>query len=215
MVPFPVIDTSTSSNLTGHLFILGFGGHARSAADVAVSAGWSNITFVDRNVIDGEHFSAYHAIRELPEVQRPDWQVFPAAGDNSRRRAQIEATTAKLATLVSSSARFGLEAIVGEATFVGHGAHVGPGAIVGRGVILNTQSIVEHEVRIGDYAHVSVNAVVAGRARIGRNVFVGAGAVVIDSISVCDDVVIGAGAVVSSSIDEAGVYVGVPARRMK
>ena len=58
-------------------------------------------------------------------------------------------------------------------------------------------------------------AVVAGRARIGRNVFVGAGAVVIDSISVCDDVVIGAGAVVTSSIDEAGVYVGVPARRMK
>ncbi|MCS4091842.1 NeuD/PglB/VioB family sugar acetyltransferase [Rhizobium sp. BK176] len=208
------IDSLSAQKLPGGLYILGFGGHARSVADIAVSVGWNSIVFIDPNVKDGERFSSYRTVRELPYPE-PTWRFFPAAGDNIRRRAQIERPSAKWATLISPSARLGLEANVGQATFVGHGAHIGPGAVVGRGVILNTQSIIEHEAVIGDYTHVSVNAVVAGRAKIGRSVFVGAGAVVIDSVSVCDDVVIGAGAVVTTSIDEPGVYVGAPARRVK
>ncbi|CCM79576.1 NeuD/PglB/VioB family sugar acetyltransferase [Rhizobium mesoamericanum] len=207
-------DTARTSVPRG-LYILGFGGHARSVADVAVSAGWNAIIFIDGNAREGEHFSSYRTISEFPDHPEPDWQLFPAAGDNSRRRAQIERSSATWATLISPSAQLGIEADVGEATLVGHGAHIGPGAVVGKGVILNTQSIIEHEAVIGDYTHVSVNTVVAGRSRIGRNVFVGAGAVVIDSISVCDDVVIGAGAVVTTSISEPGVYVGTPARRVK
>jgi len=197
------------------LYVLGFGGHARSVADVAAAAGWSSIIFVDRNARDGEHFASHITISELPDHTELDWKLFPAAGDNNRRRAQVELPYANWATLISPNAWLGLEADIGHATLVGHGAHVGPGAVIGRGVILNTHSIIEHEASVGDYAHVSVNAVVAGRSKIGRSVFIGAGAVVIDSVSVCDDVVIGAGAVVTTSINEPGTYVGAPARRVK
>jgi len=197
------------------LYILGFGGHSRTVADVAVSAGWKQIVFVDQNAKIDECFSSYSTVKGLPKDPHSLWSAFPAAGDNSRRQRQIIDTAITFATLISPSAKICLEAKVGIATLVSHGAYVGPAALVGSGVILNTHSIIEHEAYIGDFTHISVNAVVAGRSKIGSNVFLGAGAVVIDSVTVCSDVVIGAGAVVTESIDEPGVYVGVPARRVK
>lgn len=197
------------------LVILGFGGHARSVADVAVAIGWSRIVFVDQSAAENEQFASFPAVRLLPRTDDPAWRLFPAAGENLKRRTQVEATPGTKATLISPSARVGIGATVGEATLVAHGAHIGPSAKIGHGVILNTHAIIEHEVRVGDFTHISVNAVVAGRSKIGSNVFLGAGAVVIDSVTVCSDVVIGAGAVVTDSIDEPGIYVGVPARRVK
>jgi len=44
---------------------------------------------------------------------------------------------------------------------------------------------------------------------------IGAGAVVTDKISICDNVIIGAGSVVIRDIEDAGTYVGNPAKRIK
>ncbi len=197
------------------LYVMGFGGHGRSVADVAVSAGVGDIIFVDRNAKDGEHFAGYPAIREMPRSLKKQWCMFPAAGNNTLRRAQMDRPRAALATIVAPDAVIGLDVAILEGSLVGHCGYVGPGARVGRGVILNTRSIVEHEVVIGDFTHISVNAIIAGRCKIGSNVFVGAGAVLIDGVSVCDNVIVGAGAVVTSHLTESGTYVGVPARRIK
>jgi UDP-N-acetylbacillosamine N-acetyltransferase len=197
------------------LYILGFGGHSRAVADVAVSTGWSQIIFVDQNTKTDEYFYAYPTIKDIPEQPKPFWSAFPAAGDNLRRQRQVMDTKIIFTTLISPYAKIGLEAKIGNATIVSHGAYVGPAATVGNGVILNTRSIIEHEAEVGHFTHISVNAVVAGRSKIGDFVFLGAGVVVIDSVSICSNVIVGAGAVVTRSIDEPGVYVGVPARRVK
>lgn len=60
-----------------------------------------------------------------------------------------------------------------------------------------------------EYEHVG-NEIV-----IGCNVQIGAGAIVLPGVSICDDVVIGAGCIVSKSITEPGVYIGIPARKIK
>lgn len=203
----------TTSSSKG-LYILGFGGHARSVADVAFLAGWNDFVFVDCNARSGENFHSFEVLSSFPAHFNPEWKSFPAAGDNLRRREQVSGTKTELATVISPKATVGLGAIIGEATLVCHGVHIGPDARVGCGVILNTHSVIEHEVEIGDFSHVSVNATIAGRTRIGANVMVGAGAVLIDSVTICDDVIIGAGAVVISDISEPGTYVGIPARRI-
>lgn len=203
---------STSSSKG--LYILGFGGHARSVADVATSAGWNDFVFVDRNAQPGEQFHSFEVVSNFPALINPGWKAFPAAGDNCRRRDQVGGAKTELATVISPKTTVGLGAIIGKATLVCHGVHIGPNARIGCGVILNTHSVIEHEVEIGDFSHISVNATVAGRTCVGANVMVGAGAVVIDSVKVCDDVIIGAGAVVVSDITKPGTYVGVPARRI-
>jgi sugar O-acyltransferase (sialic acid O-acetyltransferase NeuD family) len=196
------------------LYVLGFGGHARSVADVAVAAGITRLVFVDENARPGETFADLPAIVALPASPEAAWQLFPASGDNAQREQQVAGARLPIATLIAPSAYLGLRAEIMPGAFIAHRAHVGPAARVGRGTIVNTGAQVDHESVIGDFSHVSVNATVAGRCRIGAFVMVGAGATVIDRVSVCDHVVIGAGATVVRDITEPGTYVGTPARRL-
>lgn len=50
--------------------------------------------------------------------------------------------------------------------------------------------------------------------KIGSNVSIGSNATILP-VRICDNVVIGAGAVVTKDINEAGVYVGNPAKKIK
>ena len=54
-----------------------------------------------------------------------------------------------------------------------------------------------------------------GPVTIGNNVYIGTNAIISANVNIVDNVIIGAGAVVTKSIVEDGVYVGVPARRIK
>ena len=199
------------------LLVLGFGGHARAVADVALACGIEALVFFDVNARDGEDFVGHPVVGALPSSLDAGWACMPASGDAATRRRQIldaDRLGWPVATLLAPTATLGVGASVARGSFVGHHAHVGPMTRVGEGCIINTAAVVEHECTVGDYAHVSVNATIAGRSRVGDRVFVGAAACVIDGIAICDDVVLAASAVACRSIDLPGVYVGVPARRL-
>lgn len=197
------------------LLVLGFGGHARSVADVALACGIPGLLFVDSHARPGEQFREFPVVKDLPDELPEGWLCFPAAGDNRRRQAQVELVRGRgwpLATLVAPTATVGVGANVSPGSFVAHHAHIGPMAGVGEGALINTGAIVEHECTIGDYVHISVHATVAGRSRIGDFCFICAGATVIDGVEVGPDVVVGAGGVVVKDLCAPGVYVGVPCR---
>lgn len=211
-------DEHTDSRHTKKLLILGFGGHARSVADVAIACGFTELAFIEESAREGENFLGHPVMTRLDPFVGSDWRIFPAAGDN-RKRSEQYAHALELgfavATLVSPRASRGVGATIAVGSFVGHFAHVGPMARVGQACIINTAALVEHECEIGDFCHVSIKAAVAGRTRIGRYSMLGAGATAIDRISLCGEVMVGAGSVVTRSIETPGTYVGVPARRIK
>lgn len=198
------------------LLILGFGGHARSVADVALACGYDHLVFVDEMARPGENFLGHPVFSSLEAVAAVACDAFPAAGDNKKRNAQIlqlRTLGLKLVSIVSPCASLGAGSTLAEGCFVGHHAHIGPLAVIGCGCIVNTGAVVEHEARVGDYAHISVNATIAGRSSLGSYSMLGAGAVIIDGVSVGSDVMIAAGAVVHRTVQEPGVYMGVPARK--
>lgn len=204
-------------NMYKGLLILGFGGHARSVADVALAAGVAELLFIDANAQDGENFLGHGAVRKYAGNLPEGWACLPAAGDNHRRQRQCTEASERgwrLATLIAPSATIGTGASIGEGSFVAQHAHVGPMARVGRGAIINTNAAVEHECVVGEFVHVSVNATLAGRSRLGDFVFLGAGSTVIDCVEVGSQIIVGAGGVVGKSITVPGTYVGVPAKRL-
>jgi UDP-N-acetylbacillosamine N-acetyltransferase len=198
------------------LVVLGFGGHARSVADVAIATGIARLRFVDPKAKRGEKLAGFPVVSRLKGPIPESWSYFPGAGDNARRESQMASLADErlIFTLISPRAYIGLGATVGCGTLVAHHTHLGPMANVGRGCIINTAAIVEHECRVGDFSHISVNATIAGRSRIGKRVFVGAGAIVIDRIEIGDNITIGAGSVVIRSLLQPGVYAGNPAKRI-
>lgn len=80
---------------------------------------------------------------------------------------------------------------------------------------MNLHSDIGHDSIIGDYVTLSPGARVSGKCKIGNCVYIGTNAMVREGISVCDNVTIGAGSVVVKDITEPGVYVGIPAKKIK
>jgi len=200
------------------LVMIGFGSHAHSVADVALDLGIPALIFVDANARPGEEFAGFPVVTGMPEPLQEGWSVIAAAGDNRERQGQIETAIKQnlpVTSLVSKRAYVGVGATVLPGAFVAHHAHLGPMSSVDRGTIINTAAVVEHDCRIGECSHVSVNATVAGRCQIGSLVFLGAGSTVIDGIRIVDRVMIGAGSTVIGDIVEPGVYVGCPVRRVE
>lgn len=200
------------------LLILGFGGHARSIADVAISSGrYVDIRFWEPKARAGETFMGKYPVSAKEELLGADWAYISGAGSNAARATQTLPKgfgTIWQVSVIAPSATIGLGANIGVGTFVAHHAHVGPMAQVGRGCIINTGAVVEHECEVGHFAHISVNAVIAGRARVGDRTFCGAGSVLRDGKSICEDSIIGAGGVVVSNIEQPGIYVGCPVERL-
>jgi UDP-N-acetylbacillosamine N-acetyltransferase len=200
------------------LIVLGFGGHARSVADVAIAMGYETLVFVDEHAREGEMFLDFPVLKSFTPYDPKAWCAFPASGNGLVRQAQtklIEKQSWQLVSLIAPSATLGVGCAVSDGVFVGQQAHIGPMAKVGRGSIINSGAVVEHECTVGEWAHVSVNATMAGRGRLGDFSMLGAGATVIDGLSVVGHVTVGAGAVVHKPIDVAGVYVGVPSRLLR
>jgi UDP-N-acetylbacillosamine N-acetyltransferase len=200
------------------LVILGFGGHARSVADIALALGIEELIFVDETAAPNESLWGF-PVRKVFDDRLPDgWQTFAASGDNQTRHAQVAKIRERswpLATLVSPTATIGTEASISAGCFIGHHAHIGPLSSIGTSCIINSGAMIDHECRIGDYTHVSVNSSVAGRCRLGSFVFLGAGAVVIDKVCIANSITVGAGGVVIEPLLEPGVYAGAPARPVK
>lgn len=199
-----------------NLLILGFGGHARSVGDIALSFGYKKLLFVDVNAHDNEHFIGHKVVREIPERCITDqWDIFPGSGDNGIREQQMQFAKKVglyIPSLIAPSANISHGAKILEGCLIGHHAHVGPLVTIGRGSIINTGSIVDHEATVGNYCHVSINATMAGRSCLGDRSFLGASATIIDTIKVTSECIIGAGACVISDLRIPGTYIGIPAR---
>lgn len=85
---------------------------------------------------------------------------------------------------------------------------------IGKGCIINTAATIDHDNMIEDYVHISPGVHLAGTVKIGQGSWLGIGSVVSNNVNIISGCNVGAGAVVVKSINEPGVYVGVPVRRV-
>lgn len=123
------------------------------------------------------------------------------------------------------------DCILSDNVFIGPFVEVQSDVVVGRNTKIQSHSFVCSKVTIGEDCFIGhgvmfINDVFSdgGPARgdkskwkkttIGDKVSIGSNATIMP-VSICSDVVIAAGAVVIKDIDEAGTYVGVPARRVE
>jgi sugar O-acyltransferase (sialic acid O-acetyltransferase NeuD family) len=88
-------------------------------------------------------------------------------------------------------------------------------AVIGDFNLFNKGAIISHDVRIGSYNSVQPGATLLSRSVVGDGCTIGAGARMLPGTSIPDGTTLGAGAVLLRTISVPGVYVGVPARRLR
>jgi len=199
------------------LLILGAGGHGRVVADAALAQGrWAQVRITDRDAARvGEEVLPGLRVEPLEQAVAASGALHVAIGSAAARAREAQAVRLPLATVIHPQASVSRHATVEEGCFVAATAVVAPGAHLGRCVIANHGAVVDHDVRVGAFTHVAPRVALGGAVRVGERVLVGSGAAVLPGVRIADDVVVGAGAVVRDNLDAAGVYAGVPARRVR
>ena len=198
------------------LVIIGASGHGKVIADIALNNGYEIVGFLDDNdaVKEIAGFPVLGSVSEIPSYQT-ECEFIIAIGNNRIREMIAEQYAVNWATLIHPTAVIGMDVQIEVGTVVMANAVINPSARIGKHCIINTGAVIEHDNFLQNYVHVSPNAALAGTVHVGERVHVGVGACVKNNTNITADVTVGAGAAVVKDITEAGVYVGVPAGRMR
>jgi sugar O-acyltransferase (sialic acid O-acetyltransferase NeuD family) len=142
--------------------------------------------------------------------------VVAAVGAPGARRRMVQSWAgSRYHSIVANSASLSSSASMGVGAIVAPQSAISAGVTLGDHVLVNIGASVSHDSVVGDYVTISPGVRIAGKCHIGDGVFLGIGAVVSNGISIASGTVIAAGAVVINDIVSPGVYVGVPARRLR
>ncbi len=175
-----------------------------------------------------KNYRSFNKLRDLPVIDfetienyypPSEYETFVAITyvklNRSRRRLfQIcKDKGYKCASYVSSRAFFWKNATIGENTFVFENNTIQYNVRIGNNVVLWSGNHVGHRSEIGDDVWITSHVVISGFCKIGSGSFLGVNATIGDSVIIAKDVIVGAGAVtVKNLTQEAGVYVGTPAK---
>jgi sugar O-acyltransferase (sialic acid O-acetyltransferase NeuD family) len=206
------------------IVVLGGGGHAKVLISLLRKLDWRVVGYTDeqdRGLLLGAPYLGDDSV--LPDVLKAHSSCSAMIGlgktDASPRRRELQREARSLGfdmpEIVSLRAVVNEDVELGAGTAVFDGVVVNSGTVVGSACILNTNSTIEHDCRLGDNVHIAPGATVSGAVLVGDDCMIGAGATIIQAVTICAGSLVGAGSVVAADIENPGVYVGNPARRVR
>ncbi len=119
------------------------------------------------------------------------------------------------ATLIHPSAVIDPTCQIGEGSVILSGCVLDCHVEIQDNVLLNTGVMIAHHSMIGRHSFLAPRVSIAGFVKTGPTNFIGIGATIIDNIHTAEHVIVGGGALVHKNIGSSGIYVGVPARKIK
>lgn len=206
------------------ILLIGGGGHCLPCIDLIEESGCFDIRgIVDMEHRVGESVLGYPIIgtdEDLPELIKASPYFLVTVGQirTHAPRYRIYQKMMELGgiapTFIARSATCSRHAVIGAGTVILEGAVVQAGCRIGDNVIINTMSLIGHGASVDDHSHIGATAGMMGDSSVGKYSFLGGGATLSTGIAIGDEVVVGAGALVIKNIEEPGVYVGSPVRKV-
>lgn len=157
-------------------------------------------------------------ILPLSKFKTDEYEVIVAVGNPNDRKKIIESLPieTKFFTHIHSSVIILDKSVeIGEGSIICAGSVITTNVKIGKHCHLNLQSIIGHDTTIGDYFTTAPGVKISGNCKIGNCVYFGTNSSVREKITICDNVTIGLNGGVVKNINEDGVYVGVPVKKIK
>lgn len=199
------------------VIIIGCGGHGRVVADIVKRSGDTVIGFLD-DFNNSDYINGYKVLGIVNDCEKYKNEAcfIIGIGDNLIRKKIYENhPNIKYYTAIDRSAIISESAVIGDGSCIMPNAVVNTSSHIGIQCIVNTAACIEHDNILGNFVHISPNCSLGGTVSIGDSTHIGLAGVVKNNIKICENCVIGAGAVVIRDIDDPGVYVGLPAHKIK
>ncbi|MDT0685263.1 acetyltransferase [Autumnicola psychrophila] len=88
-------------------------------------------------------------------------------------------------------------------------------SIISNHCLLNTNSVLEHDSVMENFASLSVGVKTGGLCKFGKYSAMSIGSTILDRITIGENVVVGAGSLVTKDLESHGLYYGSPAKRIR
>lgn len=190
------------NNLKPNIVLIGGGGHCISAIDIIENENKFNI----KGILDSN--TQIKSVLNYPVLGNDD--LIPSLVDENtyflitvgqiktyliRKKIseKLQINNAKLAIVVSPLAYVSKHANIEEGSIIMNGAIINANSKIGKNCIINTNANIEHDVKIGDFCHISTSAVVNGNSIVENGSFIGSNSTISNSIIIKEDSVISAG----------------------
>lgn len=178
--------------------------------------------FDDKDLFERNGYPVLGKINEIDEFleKKKIDVIFITIGENKKRKEVFDKLTekwhSKFINIISKKATILTDnSIQGVGIFIGYNSFIGSQVSIKDNSIVNTGAIVEHHTTVGEHCNISPGATINGFCIIGNGSYIGSGSVLIQLKKIADWSIIGAGAVVVRDLMKSGVYVGVPAKKIK
>jgi len=157
-------------------------------------------------------------IHLLSTFNPAEYEVLVAIADPTDRHDMVQRLPkeTKYFTFIHPTAQIlGSDVSIGEGSIICAGCILTTNVKVGRHVHLNLLTTIGHDCEIGDYFTTAPGVKISGNCTIYDCVYIGTNASVKEKISIHSSTTIGLNSGVVKHIEESGVYVGTPAKKIK
>lgn len=190
------------------LALYGYGGHSR---EVAAQIGEEVTFFVDDKYSNG-------ITKPLSSFDPEKYHMMVAVGDSKARFNIVQKLPKETIyfTFIHPTALILDDNIeIGEGSFIGAYSILTTNIKIGKHALLNRGNQIGHDTIIGDYFSAMPGAIVSGNVTIYDCVYMGTNSSIREKLSVHSLCTVGMNSCVVKNIEEPGVYVGVPAKKIK
>ena len=188
--------------------LVGYGGHAK---EVMSQMGVKLTCFVDDKYV-------VYGTKPLSEFNPKEYILMVAISDSKDRYDIIQRLPKETQyfTWIHPTALIMDDDInIGEGSFIGAYSILTTNINIGKHSILNRSNHIGHDCEIGDYFSAMPGSIVSGNVKINDCVYIGTNSSVKEKISIHSLTTIGSNAAVVKNIEEPGIYVGVPSKKIK
>jgi sugar O-acyltransferase (sialic acid O-acetyltransferase NeuD family) len=157
-------------------------------------------------------------IQPLSKFDPKIYEVLVAVGDPRDRFDIIQklpSNTIFFTFIHPSAILLGEDIEIGEGSIICAGSILTTNVKIGKHAHLNLDTTIGHDCKIGDYFTTAPGVKVSGNCTIYDCVYIGTNASIKQKIQIHSFATIGMNAAVVKDINDSGVYVGVPAKKIK
>lgn len=195
--------------------IIGNGGFGREVFFSMNEEEQNNIIFF---VEDDHYKEGQFKTLPLSKFNKDEYEIIIAISDSKIREKIVQKlpSETKYFTYIHPSVQiYSNDVIIGEDSIICGGCILTTNIKIGKHSQLNLLSTIGHDTILGDYFTTAPGTKVSGNCKIGNHVYMGTNSAVREKINICDNVTIGLNSGVVKDINEEGVYVGTPAKKIK
>jgi sugar O-acyltransferase (sialic acid O-acetyltransferase NeuD family) len=194
--------------------IIGYGGFAQ---EVCNSIKKTDNVEINVFFIDDEYYIGQEKTIPISKFNPKEYEVIIAIGDPKIRFNMVSKLPkeTKYFTHIHKSV-----IILGDDVEIGHGSIICAGSIltsnikIGSHCQLNLQTTIGHDTSLGNFFTSAPGVKISGNCEIGDKVYFGTNSCTKQKIKITNNVTIGLNSGVVKDINESGVYIGTPSKKI-